>query len=46
MNNIVGLKELRQNAEKYIKEVEKGKSFLIFRRARDPYLKSPHQKKI
>ena len=34
MSNIVGLKELRQNAEKYIKEIQKGRSFVVFRRSR------------
>ncbi len=37
-NSIVGLKELRQNMDKYIAEVEKGKSFTVIRRSR-PVLK-------
>lgn len=37
-NSTVGLKELRQNMDKYIAEVEKGKSFTVIRRSR-PVLK-------
>lgn len=31
--NIIGLKELRDNTETYIREVEQGKSFLVMRRS-------------
>lgn len=41
MNNILGLKDLRQNAEKYIKEVQKGKSFLVLRRSHPIFKISP-----
>ncbi len=34
MKNIVGLKELRENTEKYISEIGKGKSFTVVRRSR------------
>ncbi|MDP3956323.1 MAG: type II toxin-antitoxin system prevent-host-death family antitoxin [bacterium] len=34
MKNIVGLKELRENTEKYISEIGKGKSFVVVRRSR------------
>ena len=37
-NNIVGLKELRNNLEIYISEIKKGKSFIIVRRS-EPILK-------
>ncbi len=30
---IIGLKELRDNTETYIREVEQGKSFLVMRRS-------------
>jgi len=33
-SNIIGLKELRNNVEKYISQVEKGKSFTVVRRSR------------
>ncbi|TSC68841.1 MAG: hypothetical protein G01um101470_1109 [Parcubacteria group bacterium Gr01-1014_70] len=31
MSHIIGLKELRENSEKYIRQVAKGKSFLVVR---------------
>lgn len=34
MKNIVGLKELRENTEKYISQIGKGKSFTVVRRSR------------
>ena len=37
-NNIVGLKELRENIENYIAQVKKGKSFIVVRRSK-PVLK-------
>ena len=33
-NNIVGLKELRENFDTYISQVNKGKSFLVFRKSK------------
>ncbi len=33
-NQIVGLKELRQNIESYIAKVKKGKSFVVVKRSR------------
>ncbi len=34
MKNIIGFKEFRENAEKYIRQVEKGRSFTIVRRSK------------
>ncbi len=31
--NIIGFKELRENAEVYIREIEKGRSFIVMRRS-------------
>jgi prevent-host-death family protein len=39
--NIIGLKELRLNAENYIKEVGKGKSFVIVRRSKPIFKITP-----
>lgn len=33
-NKTVGLRELRENTEKYIREVKKGKSFTVFRHSK------------
>lgn len=33
-SKVIGLKELRMNAEKYIKMVQKGASFLVIRRSK------------
>jgi len=33
-NAIVGLKELRENLETYIKKVQKGQSFIVVRRSK------------
>jgi antitoxin (DNA-binding transcriptional repressor) of toxin-antitoxin stability system len=33
MENLVGLKELRQNVDKYAAQVTKGKSFVVLRRS-------------
>lgn len=41
MEKIVGLKELRQNVERYAKEVEKGKSFIIIRRTKPLFKITP-----
>ena len=41
-DNIVGVKELRQNLDKYITEVKKGKTFTVFRRSKPVFkLTSP-----
>ena len=32
--NIIGLKELREDTNKYISQIEKGKSFTVVRRSR------------
>ncbi|MEK7614029.1 MAG: type II toxin-antitoxin system prevent-host-death family antitoxin [Patescibacteria group bacterium] len=37
----VGLKELRENTEKYISEVEKGKSFTVLRRSKPLFVIAP-----
>lgn len=34
MENIIGLKELRENMENWINEVGKGKSFVVFRKSK------------
>ncbi|MEK7077115.1 MAG: type II toxin-antitoxin system prevent-host-death family antitoxin [Patescibacteria group bacterium] len=40
-DTIVGLKELRENAERYISEVKKGKSFIVVRRSKPVFRLSP-----
>lgn len=40
-NKTVGLKELRENTEKYISEVSKGKSFVVLRRSKPLFTISP-----
>ncbi len=39
--NIVGLKELRENMETYIKRVNKGESIIVFRRSTPLFKISP-----
>lgn len=34
MEKIIGLKDLRQNVDKYVAEIEKGSSFTVVRRSR------------
>ena len=34
MKNIIGLRELRENTEKYVSQVKKGKTFTIVRRSK------------
>lgn len=34
MDNIIGLKELRENVERYAREIRKGKSFMVVRKSR------------
>jgi len=40
-NNIVGLKELRENIDTYINKVNKGKSFLVLRKSKPVFKISP-----
>ena len=40
-NSIIGLKELRENADTYISQVEKGKSFIVVRRSRPVFKIAP-----
>ncbi|MES2087794.1 MAG: type II toxin-antitoxin system prevent-host-death family antitoxin [Patescibacteria group bacterium] len=40
-SNIVGLKELRNNIETYIKKVDKGESFTVVRRSSPVFKVSP-----
>ena len=41
MENLIGLKELRENADIYISEVQKGKSFIVVRRSKPVFKLSP-----
>ncbi|MFH0854488.1 MAG: hypothetical protein V1891_03270 [bacterium] len=41
MKNIIGLKELRQNMDKYAEKVRHGQSFIIFRRSSPLFKISP-----
>ena len=34
MEKIIGLKELRNNTDKYVKEINKGNSFIVMRKSR------------
>lgn len=34
MENLIGLKELRENVDRYVSGVRKGKSFLVMRRSK------------
>lgn len=43
MEKIVGLKELRQNIEKYAGEVVKGNSFIIVRRSKPLFRIGPFE---
>ena len=40
-SNLVGIKDLRNNLEKYIKEIERGKSFMVLRRSRPVFRIEP-----
>jgi antitoxin (DNA-binding transcriptional repressor) of toxin-antitoxin stability system len=40
-DKIIGLKELRENTEEYISEIEKGKSFIVMRKSRPVFTISP-----
>ena len=39
--NIVGLKELRQDTDKYISQVQRGRSFVIVRRSKPIFKMAP-----
>lgn len=39
--NMIGFKDLREHAEKYIKQVEKGQSFTVLRRSKPIFKISP-----
>ena len=41
LNNIVGLKELRENTEAYINAVKKGRSFVVVRRSKPVFKVTP-----
>lgn len=41
MENLVGLKELRQNIDKYATQVTKGKSFVVLRRSKPLFKITP-----
>lgn len=40
-NSIIGLKELREHADTYISQVERGKSFIVVRRSKPVFKISP-----
>ena len=40
-NNIVGVKELRRNLDEYITQVDKGKTFVVFRRSKPVFKITP-----
>ncbi len=40
-NNVVGLKELRENIDIYINRINKGKSFLVLRKSKPVFKISP-----
>jgi len=41
MQNIIGLKTLRENMEKYAKKVAEGRSFIIFKQSKPLFKISP-----
>lgn len=41
MEKIIGLKELRENTQTYIKAVQKGQSFVVIRKAQPIFKLSP-----
>lgn len=41
MKNFIGLKELRQNMEKYIKHIKKGENLIVMRRSTPLFKISP-----
>ena len=40
-DNIVGVKKLRQNLDEYISQVDKGKTFTVFRRSKPVFKITP-----
>ncbi len=40
-SNLVGIKELRNNLEKYVREVRRGRSFTVLRRSRPVFRIAP-----
>lgn len=45
-NNIVGLKELRENVETYISRIKKGQSFIVVRKSKPVFKLSPLSEEI
>ncbi|MEK7634616.1 MAG: hypothetical protein AAB396_01890 [Patescibacteria group bacterium] len=41
MNNIIGLKELRENIDTFITQVNNGKSFIVVRKSKPVFKLSP-----
>lgn len=41
MNNIIGLKQLRENVDEYVSKVKQGKSFVVVRRSKPLFRLSP-----
>ena len=41
MNNIIGLKDLRENMESYATQVEQGKSFVVMKRSKPLFRITP-----
>ena len=41
MDNLIGLKELREDVDAYISQVKKGKSFIVVRRSEPVFKISP-----
>ncbi len=41
MKNIVGLRELRENTEKYVLQIKKGKTFTVVRRSKPIFKIAP-----
>jgi antitoxin (DNA-binding transcriptional repressor) of toxin-antitoxin stability system len=41
MDKIIGLKELRENIDRYAKKIEKGESFLVVRRSKPLFKVGP-----
>ena len=41
MKNLIGFKELREHADTYITQVQKGKSFIVMRRSKPIFKISP-----
>jgi len=41
MKNIIGLKSLRNNMQEYVKKIQKGSSFIVFRKSKPLFKISP-----